>query len=149
MTITASIEEGVVTGTIEINAAPHAVFRSLNDSTELGEWWGCETFRTHWNMDCRPGGTWSAYSTGENPENVHGQYLIANAPNLVEFTWHPSWEDFSTKVGYQLESIPTGTRLTVTHTGFEGQAEACEKARAAWQRILGWLKTHHEAQTAR
>jgi uncharacterized protein YndB with AHSA1/START domain len=144
MITTADTEQGVTTGMIEVNTAPDAVFRSLTDPTELGTWWGCDTFRTHWIIDLRPGGSWSAYSTGENPEEVCGEFLTADVPRHLEFTWNPSWEDFTTKVRYQLEGIPSGTRLIVTHTGFVDQVKACEKAREAWNRILGWLKSFHE-----
>ena len=48
------------------------------------------------------------------------EVLEAQAPALLRFTWRNKPEDQPSVVTNQLEEIPGGTRLTYTHTGFQG-----------------------------
>ena len=61
MTAVADVQARTVHATVEIAAAPDAVFRALTDPDELARWWGSpELYQTHdWNLDLRPGGKWS------------------------------------------------------------------------------------------
>lgn len=74
---------------------------------------------------------------------VRGEYIAIEPPHLLEFTWLPSWEDFHpTTIRCELLPTETGTRLTLTHTGFGDCASMCEGHAEGWTRVMGWLAAH-------
>lgn len=140
----ANVEAGTVKAEIEIAVAPERVFRSLTDPTELAAWWGSDDmYRTHdWKVDLRPGGKWSARARGADGSEmtIDGEYLEVDPPRRLVYTWRPSWDDYAvTTVRYDLTATTTGTRLTVTHTGFEDRAMAAAGTGEGWKRVLEWL----------
>ena len=106
---------------VEIAAAPEAVFRALTDPTELPLWWGsADVYRTHdWKVDLRPGGKWSCQARSpQGDSEVRGEYLAIEPPRLLEYTWEPSWEQYrQTIIRCTLEPIPGGTRVSASSTG--------------------------------
>ena len=137
---------GAVHAAIEIAAPPEEVFRSLTDPRELAAWWGAaEGRRTHdWQVDARPGGAWSVRTTdaGGAEGTVRGEFRVVDPPRVLECSWEASWDDFApTTVRYELAPAlvrgVSGTRLTVTHTGFAGSGVTCMAsagAAPAWGR---------------
>ena len=125
----ANVDGGVVKAEIEIAATPDRVFHSLTDPGQLAAWWGSDDmYRTSdWKVDLRPGGKWSALAHGADGTDmtVDGEYIEVDPPRLLVYTWRPSWDDYAvTTVRYDLAPTTTGTRLTVTHTGFGDRALA-------------------------
>ena len=97
MTAVADVQAGLVRATVEIAAAPEAVFRALTDPTELPRWWGSpELYRTDdWKVDLRPGGKWSCQARSpQGDSEVRGEYLAIEPPRLLEYTWEPAWEQY-------------------------------------------------------
>jgi len=140
----ANVEAGTVKAEIEIEATPERVFRSLTDPTELAAWWGSDDmYRTHsWTVDLRPGGKWSALARGADGSDmtIDGEYLEVDPPRRLVYTWRPSWDDFVvTTVRYDLTPTATGTRLTVTHTGFGDRELVATGTGDGWKRVLEWL----------
>ena len=140
-----------ITGDIEIEAPPEAVFGALTDPSQLAAWWGSEdTYRTYdWQLDVRPGGSWSCQArdiTGGTGA-VHGTYLEVDPPHKLVYTWNPSWDPGpETRVEFRLERIASGTRLRLVHSGFEGRAQSQQGHSEGWQRVLGWLNAHLTSQ---
>ncbi|MGI8508855.1 MAG: SRPBCC family protein [Gemmatimonadaceae bacterium] len=144
-------EHGTVHASIDIAAPLERVFTALLDPRELAAWWGSvDTYRTRdWHVDPQVGGEWSTRTVGPSDEEatVRGEYLVVDAPHVLEYTWRASWNDFApTRVRYEL--APTlvhgvsGTRLTVAHTGFYGFvgcAGTGSMQTLAWTRVLGQL----------
>ena len=140
----ANVEGGVIKAEIELAVPPERVFRSLTDSSELAAWWGAdEMYRTtDWVIDLRPGGKWSTLAIGTDgtKSTVGGEYLEVDPPRRLVYTWKPSWDDFAeTTVRYDLEPIPSGTRLLVTHTGFGDRTQSAAGTGEGWKRVLEWL----------
>jgi len=156
------MEQGTDTGTIEttvdIAASPERVFAALTDPQELAAWWGSdETYRTSdWRIDVRPAGEWSARTidSSGNEGSIHGEVIVVDAPRVLECTWHASWDEIaSTTVRYELSPAivrdAPGTRLTVTHTGFNGFV-ACAGTGASYTTALkSVLETLAHAMTVR
>ena len=124
---------GTITTTLDIAAPPERVFAALTDPQELAAWWGSDdTYRTHdWAVDARPAGEWSARTIDPSGSegSIHGRFTVVDRPSVLESTWHASWDEIDcTTVRYDLEPViiddTPGTRLTVTHTGFNGST-AC------------------------
>ena len=123
--------EGAVRAEVEIAAPPDRVFQALTDPRQLAAWWGSfETYRTHdWAVDARPGGQWSTHTTDAagREGTLHGEYRLVDPPRRLEYTWRASWDDHAlTTVRFDLEPAEvggvSGTRVTVTHSGFGGAA---------------------------
>lgn len=71
-----------------------------------------------------------------------GVTLAAEPPRMLEYTRRyddgfPCREE--TVIRYDLESVDGGTRITVTHSGFES-LEMVELHRHGWERVLEWLE---------
>ena len=144
MKILANVDAGTVKAEIQLAASPERVFRSLTDPTELAAWWGSdEMYRTHsWTIDLRPGGKWSALARGADGSDmtIDGEYLEVDPPRRLVYTWRPSWDDYAvTTVRYDLVPTSAGTRLTVTHTGFQDRELAAAGTGEGWTRVLEWL----------
>lgn len=61
------------------------------------------------------------------------------------FTWKPSWDTSGpTTVSYRLETIASGTRVTVRHTGFANPL-TCGDHAEGWERVFAWLESHFAA----
>jgi uncharacterized protein YndB with AHSA1/START domain len=141
----ADLSRGVVVASVEIDAPPERVFAALT-TPEVAEWWGSpETYRIErWTADLRPGGAWRSEGVGADgkPFIVSGEILEVDPPWLLVQTWKYSWEGGgSTIVRYQIDTIPTGSRVTVHHQGFAAAAP-CESHARGWEHVLDWLSNH-------
>ena len=153
---TADTEKGLVRVVAEIKASPERVFRALTDPEEVPKWWGQNgVYRTaKWESDLRPGGKWkSTIAAPEGaemndprtpePQTVGGEYIVVDPPNVLEFTWSPSWDNFAvSRVRYEIEAIAGGSRLTVIHSGFENRREMATSHGEGWVRVIGWLSSY-------
>jgi uncharacterized protein YndB with AHSA1/START domain len=150
------VEKGIVTVVADIDASPERVFHALTDPTELPRWWAVEgAYRTgRFENDLRPGGKWKLYietpersggsdSGNPEPQTVGGEYITVDPPHVLEFTWSPSWDGFAVStVRYDIEATPTGSRITVTHSGFAGRPEMGASHGEGWVRVIGLLARH-------
>jgi uncharacterized protein YndB with AHSA1/START domain len=117
-----------VRAAIEIAAPPERVFEALTDPAQLAAWWGSEeTHRARdWQADVQPGGRWEARTTDAagREGTLGGEYRVVDPPRVLEHTWEASWDEAPTIVRYELAPARvggvSGTRVTVTHTGFQG-----------------------------
>jgi uncharacterized protein YndB with AHSA1/START domain len=151
VTAVADVSQGTIHASIDIDAAPEAVFDALVEPEQLAAWWGsAETYRTFgWKVDLRPGGDWSAQAKNEvdgHEGSVRGKYLEIERPRLLVYTWQPSWDGFAeTTIRVELSATATGTRVRVTHSGFGERAESAAAHAEGWKSVLSWLNAH-EAQ---
>jgi uncharacterized protein YndB with AHSA1/START domain len=117
-----------VRAAIEIAAPPEHVFEALTDPAQLAAWWGTDaTHRARdWHADVQPGGRWHARTTDAagREGSLSGEYRVVDPPRVLEHTWEASWDETPTVVRYELAPARvggvSGTRVTVTHTGFDG-----------------------------
>jgi len=143
----ADIEEGIVLASVDIKVPRERVFKALTDGSELVKWWGApdQYFLDSWQGDLKVGGSWRSAGKGKDGKDftVFGEYLEIDPPRKVVFSWVAEWDAGNrTIVTYRLDEIDGGTRLTLTHKGFEDRAEACSGHGAGWQRVLGWLEAY-------
>jgi uncharacterized protein YndB with AHSA1/START domain len=141
--LTADPVKGIVSGYVDIAASPERVFRALS-TDEQAMWWGHEgMYRTHdYEIDLRPGGKWSCRATTAKGDDwtVGGEYITVDPPRVLEYTWVPSWDNFlESRVRMEIEPTATGSRIHLTHTGFEGREGMTEGHTDGWNRVFGWL----------
>lgn len=150
MTVACNADIGTILSTTEIGARPEAIFHALTDPADLALWWGSDsTYHTFdWEIDLRPGGTWRCQAREHDgqPATMRGEFRTVERPTRLELSWCASWDDFQpTMIRYDLVATPCGTRITVTHAGFAGRLESCERHADGWRRVMGWLTRHTAA----
>ncbi|HVL86566.1 MAG TPA: SRPBCC domain-containing protein [Candidatus Thermoplasmatota archaeon] len=124
--------------TIEVAATPEEVWDALVNPKKLSAWLECEAgFRRHgtavhagdsFRLDW--GEEWVA--TGEVVDAKPGARLVT--------TWEWEGDDEETEVVYELAKTPKGTRLSLTHRGFEDE-ETAEEHGDNWEAYLANLAT--------
>ena len=139
---------------ITLPASPERVFEALTNSEELTRWWGDDS--TYWmtqvQQDVRPGGAANYFFAFAHDDAVSGSAAgrtsgstgitrASEPPHMLEYTrkysdGFPCKEE--TVIRYNLESSNGGTRLTVTHSGFQSE-EMVKLHRHGWERAFEWL----------
>jgi len=137
---------------IELAAPVSRVWRALTDYREFGEW-----FRVELEGPFVPGQVSRGRITYPGYEHVIMQVTVQKMEHerLFSYTWHPyaidPKVDYSheppTLVEFKLEKIPSGTRLTVTESGFDKipanrRAEAFRKNESGWAAQLQNIERH-------
>ena len=142
----ADLNRGLIVASVEIASPPERVFAALTTS-ELAEWWGsADTYRvTKFTADLRVGGAWRSdgVSADGKPFSVRGEFLEIEPPRRLVQTWSYDWGPPQvTTIRYQIDPIPSGSRVTVWHEGFGANTQSCEDHALGWERVLGWLSAH-------
>ncbi len=134
--------------TVELAAPPDRVWAALTTAEGLSAWFGDEA-----TIDLRPGGaarmTWAGagFTARMRVERVE-------EPTVFAYTWEifglPEGDPRRTYVEFTLEPLGTGTRLTVTESGFaQLPADAHRKAydgnTEGWAKELGELAAYLDA----
>jgi uncharacterized protein YndB with AHSA1/START domain len=72
---------------------------------------------------------------------VAGEVVEAVPPTRLVHTFvFPNLPDAPTLVAWELAATATGTRVTVTHSRFEGETKTYKAVYTSWPRILGLFK---------
>lgn len=109
---------------IEIKAPPSRVWRALTDYRQFGEW-----FQVKIDGPFVAGQASTGHLTFPGYENLKWEIVVQKIEpeTYFSYTWHPyavdPAVDYSketpTLVEFRLETIPSGTLLRVTESGFE------------------------------
>jgi uncharacterized protein YndB with AHSA1/START domain len=109
---------------VVLRAPRERVWWALSDPKAFGEWFGVKL-----NGSFTPGKRLRGQITHEGYENYPFEIAIERAEpqRLLSWRWHPNTvdpqKDYSseptTRVAFQLEDVPEGTRLTVVESGFD------------------------------
>jgi uncharacterized protein YndB with AHSA1/START domain len=135
-------EEMKVQFEIEINATPEKVWAKLASAEGMAEWFSKRlTFEFHeggqFKMDVNYG--------DEGEFTFFGKVVKIDAPRELAFTWtqQPKGKEpwpVSTLVSFKLQPTAAGTRVTLTHSGFEALDAAM--ARPEYDgHIVGWERS--------
>ncbi len=134
--------------TVELAAPPDRVWAALTTAEGLSAWFGDEAA-----IDLRPGGTARMTWAGEG-FTARMRVERVEPPAVFGFTWGifglPEDDPRRTYVEFTLEPLGTGTRLTVTESGFaQLPADAHRKAfdgnTEGWAKELGELAAYLDA----
>jgi uncharacterized protein YndB with AHSA1/START domain len=123
--------------TIDLEAPVHRVWEYLTDRDKLARWL--------MTSDLTPGVgarfTFSAPPSGGWDGRLHCEVTEAIENERLAFTWNANDIGAETLVTIRLESIKAGTRLTLTHTGFDGALPGARGRHAAgWTNALKSLE---------
>ncbi len=96
------------------------------------------------DIDLRPGGTLRYLSPDLSRVFVAGEVLEVDPPRRLRHTYiFTMAPDPVTEVTWQLEEVPEGCKVTLTHAGWTIEKDA-KKHEAGWVEILGLLKSQLE-----
>lgn len=139
---------------IELKAPVARVWKALADHEEFGTW-----FRVKLEGPFVEGQTSRGHMTYPGYEHLKWEAVVQrmDAPRLFSFTWHPFAIDPNTDysaetptlVEFRLEPIATGTRLTVTESGFSKlpthrYADALRSNTGGWEQQMKNIEAHVE-----
>jgi uncharacterized protein YndB with AHSA1/START domain len=134
---------------IEIGAPPEQVFRALSNAPELAAWWTEPGVSAHpWTFDAKVGGAWKTggSSQGHGDWETWGEIVEFDPPRVLAMTWHERLDKprpfGETLLRYELEPIPSGTRLRLTHSGFAAYQDALDDYSKGWHPVLGLLRDY-------
>lgn len=137
---------------VELRAPVARVWRALTDHREFGEW-----FRVKLDRPFQVGEVARGQVTHPGYEHVVWQAKVQRIEpeRLFSFTWHPYGVDpdvdyskeAPTVVEFRLEAIPSGTRLTITESGFDAvpghrRAEAFRMNDEGWAQQVTNIARH-------
>ena len=125
-----------------------SIRRSIQVSAPLGKVY--DSFRTSealstWYMD----GTTVEFVQGgritfEGPEgNVAASFAELVEERRIVMEYHPPWWG---TVTWEMSATPKGTRVVLTHEGFEGREEWLERFTWGWESFLKALKAYVEGR---
>jgi uncharacterized protein YndB with AHSA1/START domain len=137
-----------VTHSVLVPLEPGAAFELFTD--RFGDWWpkdshhiadadAAEVF-----LEARPGGRWYERA-GDGAECDWGHVVEVDRPNRILLAWQltPEWkfdpsEDATTHVEVTFNAEENGTRVTLTHSGFEVHGEPGAAMRESVGGEGGW-----------
>jgi uncharacterized protein YndB with AHSA1/START domain len=127
-------------------AAPRdRVFRAFTAPAQLARWWGPKGFTVPaCTLDVRVGGAWRTVMRSPEGKDhiVSGVYREITPPERLVFTWAHEEEGtrgHETLVTIELAETPGGTRLELTHEGFESE-HARDRHAEGWSSCLDCLE---------
>ena len=137
---------------VELKAPPTRVWKALTDSQQFGTW-----FRVRMETPFIVGQKAFGQITHPGYEHIRFEVLVEEmrAQELFVLRWHPYGidpkVDYSaepmTRVEFRLEPLGSGTRLTLTESGFDGvpahrRAEAFRMNDGGWTQQMENIRAH-------
>ncbi|HLJ49426.1 MAG TPA: SRPBCC family protein [Bryobacteraceae bacterium] len=152
MTIT---ELSRIDRSIDIKAPRERVWRALTTTRELSAW-----FQVAVEGEIATGQ--EVWMTSTHPEHAGVRFRVLfvemTPPERFVWQWHPGAVDPNvdyskeprTTVTFTLEPISTGTRLSVSETGFEGvalerRAKVYKDNAGGWAEVVTWIQKYVES----
>jgi len=133
---------------IEINASVPEVWQLISTQEGMRQWFGSDI-----QIDMRVGGRYRLMNPEQN-QVISGEVLELISPSVLKLSWFEEDSDWvnPTQVTFRLEETSGGTRVHVTHAGFDsigkqGWHRTYEEYQKGWSRhrLLENLKTRAEA----
>jgi uncharacterized protein YndB with AHSA1/START domain len=128
-----------------IAASREKVWEAITDADVSRRYWAQSNVST-W----RPGALWE-HVRPDGAAVIAGQVIESDRPNRLVLTWAfptdvPD-EAQASIVAFDLETVGTMTRLTVTHDELEEGSDMIRRISQGWPRVLSSLKSFLETGT--
>lgn len=126
---------------VHVRRSPEQAFRLFTD--RFGSWW---PLASHGLYGERAAGV--AFEDGriverslDGEHTVWGEVLAWEPPTRVAFTWHPGRDDGPrTEVEVRFLADDNGTRVELTHAGWERYGDQAEDVRSSYSGPNAWGK---------
>ncbi len=124
--------------TIDINAPLERVWQEITRRGSLSK----PLFNTVLHCELKPGSSLSYRSKSGRHAFIVGQVIEVTPPTRFAHTFRfTNTPDQPTLVTWELAPLGRGTRVTLTHSRFQGQTKTYKMVSGGWVQILGLLKS--------
>lgn len=117
-----------------LSGSPAAVWQALTQADAIAVWWG-----DHVSLEAVVGGAFREVWRDDDGRTVitSGRVTLLEPPRLLSLSWKDADWPVETTVTWQVDEVPGGASLELTHAGWEGfSADRAERLRAA--HAAGW-----------
>ncbi len=127
---------------VTIIAAPiERVWEGLTSPEFTEKYWHSTRVQSDWSV-----GSKVEFLVPDGSIGAEGKVLACEAPNSLSYTWqfpqNPETRDETpSRVTFELETIPNGTKLTVIHDRFPDGSKMYEMVSQGWVHVIAGLKT--------
>jgi uncharacterized protein YndB with AHSA1/START domain len=136
-----------VVKTITVRARPQRAFAAF--VTDFARWWPLSSHHVGSAaaaVDCiiepRPGGSVFERDAAGN-DTVWGSVLAYEPPHCLAISWHAGKSpDVAQRLELRFTAEDGGTRVELTHSGWEALGEAAQSVRDSYDR--GWVKVFEQ-----
>ena len=121
-----------------IQAPCALVFRAWTDPKHIANWFSPEWVECRsFDLDVRIGGAYRLHMVSSNGDHIAvGEYKEIIPNQRLQFTWERAAEGLPlTLVTVEFEDLGNTTRLTLTHEGFNNQAD-CDDHNEGWTSLF-------------
>ncbi|HVQ90545.1 MAG TPA: SRPBCC domain-containing protein [Mycobacteriales bacterium] len=134
-----------VLAAVHVRRSPEAAFRTFTE--RIGDWWPLRTHGVYGEaavgLDIVDGQLVERSAHGET--SVWGEVVRWEPPHRFACTWHPgrAQDGVHTLIEVEFQPDEDGTRVELTHSGWEIYGDEAEQRRApyqapdAWNHVLG------------
>lgn len=139
-----------VVKSITVRCPPETAFRVFTQ--EIGSWWPLDTHSIGPSaqscaFEGREGGRLFE-RLPDGTEHLWGTVLLWQPPRRLAFTWQLTRPpEQAQRVEVTFASCPEGTRVELTHSGWERLGEKAQSTREAYDK--GWVKVFEQCYAAR
>ena len=124
-----------------IKTTPERLWQALTDGTMTKKYYFAGTVTSDWKNG-------SAYRfIGPKGElQIEGKVVEANPPHKLVTTFNAVWDedvkkDKASMVAFEIEPMGEVCKLTVSHTGFEGETATYHQVVGGWALIVASMKS--------
>ena len=132
---------------VDLPVPPERAWTLLTEEPHLARWWG-----DYVSLQARPGGTFrETWSDGVREVVTSGEVTRCDPPVALEMTWADEDWPGETEVVFHLSEDRSGTRLTLTHSGWrihsaDKRTELLAGHVRGWSEHLARLATYAKEQ---
>lgn len=124
-----------------IKTTPERLWQALTDGAITSRYY----FGTTVTSDWKPGSRYQ-FSDDKGVVHIEGEVVEADRPRKLVTTFSAIWDDGTkrdkpTIATFEIEPIGDVCKLTVTHTGFEGETATYHQVSSGWAMIVTSLKS--------
>ncbi|HEV8392331.1 MAG TPA: SRPBCC family protein [Dongiaceae bacterium] len=128
----------------DIATTPEKLWQALTDGALTQRYWYGRRVASDWKVGS-PVTFWYEAADGEAVSD-RGIVLESKRPRRLSYTFHVEFIDelrdaHPSRVTFDIEPAGDGSKLTLTHDGFEPGSKILEACRDGWPAILGSLKS--------
>ncbi|HEV2150136.1 MAG TPA: SRPBCC family protein [Longimicrobiaceae bacterium] len=132
---------------VQVDAPPEEVWRALTDPELTQQYYFNTRVESDWTR-----GSPVRYRNPEGGVDLEGEVLEFDPPRRLTTTFRPTWAPEvagtpPSTVTWAVEPSGSGSRLTLTHKGFDWSSPGADSIHGAWQHTVSGLKSVVEGRS--
>lgn len=133
---------------VQVNASPERVWQALTDPEFTQQYY----FNTRVESDWKRGSP-VRYRNPQGKVDLEGEVLEHEPPRRLVTTFKPAWAPGMSgippsTVTWEVQQNGAGSRLVLTHSGFDWASPGADMVHGAWQQTMTGLKNVLESRKA-